>query len=60
MSEIITTQEELEIFNDLVTDKIQSLKEFKTLKLKWFIYCNFIESFNRKPLSMVDYYEISI
>ena len=60
MSEIITTQEELNIFNDLVTDKIQSLKEFKALKLEWFIYCDFFKDINTKPLSMIDYYELSI
>ena len=58
MSEIITTQEELNIFNDLVTDKIQSLKEFKTLKLEWFIYCDFMEAEAVKPLSMIDYYKL--
>ena len=60
MSEIITTQEELNIFNNLVADKIESLKEFKTLQLEWFIYCDFLETINTKPLSMIDYYELSI
>ena len=60
MSETITTKEELNIFNDLVANKIQSLKEFKTLKLEWFIYCDFLETINTKPLSMIDYYELSI
>tara|TARA_R110000823_G_C15804187_1_gene487509 strand:- start:403 stop:585 length:183 start_codon:yes stop_codon:yes gene_type:complete len=60
MSDIITTSEELIIFNNLVADKIQSLKEFKTLQLEWFIYCDCLKSTNTKPLSLMDYYELSI
>jgi len=60
MSDIITTSEELIIFNNLVDDKIQSLKEFKILQLEWFTYCEFLRNTNTEPLSMIDYYELPI
>jgi Fe-S-cluster containining protein len=59
-NEQITKLEELTIFNNLVTKQIQSLEEFESLMQEWFDYCKFFRTLNIKPLSLMEYYEISV
>ena len=42
--EQITTSEELIIFNNLVSNKIQSLEQFEALMQEWLDYCSFIKT----------------